>query len=192
MTPRNKRRFTRIGIAVVFLLFAGYFGMQYAKEQTKKHSPFATAKYSGAGLDISVAYCRPYMKGRKVFGPQVEDEESKALQPWGHYWRLGANEATEITFNKDVTFGGKLVKAGTYVMYAVPNPDSWTIGLNTELGRWGYSEVDHDLDVLQVEVPAEESASTTEQLTIDFSEVENKIMMNIKWAQARARVPIEA
>ena len=192
MTPRNKRRFTRIGIALVFLLLAGYFGMQYAKEQTKKHSPLDTAKYSAAGLDISVAYCRPFMKGRKVFGPQVEDEANKALQPWGQYWRLGANEATEITFNKDVSFGGKPVKAGTYVMYAVPNPDSWTIGLNTELGRWGYSEVDHDLDVLQVEVPANETTSSTEQLTIDFSEKDDKILLNIKWAQAHAAVPIGA
>ena len=194
MTPKSKRRLTRIGIALVFLLLAGYFGMQYAKEQTKKHSPFDTARYSNSssGLNISVEYCRPYMKGRKVFGPEVEDEAQKALQPWGQYWRLGANEATEITFNKDVSFGGKPVKAGTYVLYAVPNPESWTIGLNTELDRWGYSEVDHDLDVLQVEVESNEVNPPTEQLTIDFSEEGNTVHMNIKWAQAEAIVPIEA
>jgi len=40
-------------------------------------------------------------------------------------WRTGANEATEIKIYKDVMFGDKLVSAGTYVIYTIPNKNQW-------------------------------------------------------------------
>ena len=38
---------------------------------------------------VKVIYSRPKMKEREIFG---------GLVPYGQEWRLGANEATEITF----------------------------------------------------------------------------------------------
>jgi hypothetical protein len=51
-------------------------------------------------------------KARKVFGELVE---------YGKVWRLGANEATEIEFYKDVKVGGKKVPKGRYTLYAIVN-----------------------------------------------------------------------
>lgn len=87
-----------------------------------------------------------------IFG----EESEEALQPYGKYWRLGANAATEISFNKNVTFGGKAVEAGTYRMYAIPGADTFEITLNSETDVFfGAVEPDYDLDVLTIEAPVE-------------------------------------
>src|SRR6266516_2343741 len=44
-------------------------------------------------LVLRLIYSRPQVNGRKIFGE---------LQEYGVVWRLGANEATEIEFFKDV------------------------------------------------------------------------------------------
>ena len=59
--------------------------------------------------------------------------------------------ATEITFNKDVTFNGNSVKAGSYRVYAVPGADAFEIGLNSELGKWGYDEPDYSKDLFKTQ-----------------------------------------
>ncbi len=95
------------------------------------------------GQDISVRYGRPYKKGRIIFG---------SLVPYGKVYRCGADSATTITFDKDANFGGKPVKAGTYTFFVIPNEQSWTIILNSQLGQWGAFDYDKykDKDVLHM------------------------------------------
>src|SRR5687768_9424771 len=62
-------------------------------------------------LAMRVIYSRPQLNGRRVFGE---------LQKLGEIWRLGANEATEIEFFKDVTINNKKVKKGRYTLYCIP------------------------------------------------------------------------
>ena len=100
-----------IGIGVLVLIFALYVAYLVMFPA----SPKGDASISANGLDIKVTYGRPYKKGRLIFG----EEKDKALQPYGKYWRLGANAATEITFNKNVNFAGSPINAGSYRMYTV-------------------------------------------------------------------------
>ncbi len=172
-----------IGLGAFVLVVVA--GLGYLALTTKTHSPVETKTLSYNGAEIKVVYCRPYKKGRVIFG---EDKDG-ALQPYGKYWRLGANEATEISFSKNVNFGGQPVNAGTYVMYAVPGATNWQVVLNSELGRWGAREADHDLDVLKVEVPAE-TGPETEQFTITFDSDSTAAQMNFAWDKALVRVPI--
>ena len=117
-----------IGLAVLLAFIVGF--VLYGVLVVSKRSPIETTAFSDNGLDINVVYCRPYKKGRLIFG----EEKDHALQPYGKYWRLGANGATEIEFSKNVNFAGKAVSAGRYRMYAVPGPTSFQISLNSELG----------------------------------------------------------
>jgi len=150
-----------------------------------KKSPSKTTTFSYNGLDIKVVYCQPYKKGRLIFG----EEKDKALQPFGKYWRLGANAATEITLSKNINFAGKPVSAGTYRMYAVPGASNWQVSLNSGLGNWGYSEPDYALDVLKVDVPAAESPET-EQFVINFGSDSTGVQMDFVWDKTLVRVPI--
>ena len=63
-----------VGLALYVLLIGG------------KASPFAEVSYTYENVDVKVEYCRPYKKGRVIFG----EESEEALLPNGKYWRLGA------------------------------------------------------------------------------------------------------
>jgi hypothetical protein len=134
---------------------------------------------SATGQDISVRYGRPYKKGRVIFG---------GLIPFGKVYRCGADSATTITFNKDATFGGKPVKAGTYTLFVIPNEASWTIILNSQLGQWGAFDYDKykDKDVLHADVPVNKLDIPVEQLTISLP----PSVMNITWDQTQVSIPV--
>jgi hypothetical protein len=130
--------------------------------------------------NVTVTYGRPSMKGREIFGKLV---------PFGKVYRLGADEATTITFAKDGTFGGKPVKAGTYALFAIPNEKNWTIIINGNPKQWGAFDYDKnkDKDVLQTEVTTKTLGSPVEQLTIGLSNQD----LSISWEKTRVDVPLK-
>jgi hypothetical protein len=180
----KKKIFIGLGVALLaFVLFAVYTVM-FPK------SPPTTTAFSDKGLDIKVSYGQPSKRGRLIFG----EEKDKALQPYGKYWRLGANAATEITFSKNVNFAGKAVNAGSYRMYAVPGADKFQVFLNSELGVTfsAAGEPNHSLDILSVEIPVQTSPSEVEKFTISFASDSTGVNMNCVWDKTQFTVPIKA
>ena len=175
-----KKIFIGLGVLLLaFVLFVVYTIM-FPK------SPPTSAEISDKGLDIKVTYSQPSKKGRLIFG----EEKDGALQPYGKYWRLGANQATEITLSKNVTFAGQPLNAGTYRMYAVPGATAFQIGLNSELGVFlAVNEPDYALDVLKVEIPVQ-AVPETEKFTISFNSDSAGINMDLAWDKTLVRVPI--
>ncbi|MCS6833294.1 MAG: DUF2911 domain-containing protein, partial [Flammeovirgaceae bacterium] len=121
-------------IGIVFLVVVVYVAFR-SLLPAKPASPKDKLEYRSNGLTISVDYCRPSKRGRLIFG----EESENALVPYRKYWRTGANEASEITLEQDVLFGGKELKKGRYVIYTIPDKQVWKVVLNSELGRWGYT-----------------------------------------------------
>jgi hypothetical protein len=119
------------------------------------------------------------MKGRTIFGSLVK---------YGEVWRTGADEATEITFKKDGTFGGQPVKAGTYTLFTIPGEKEWTIILNGKTGQWGAYDYEKNKsqDVLKVNVPATSAPGAAEQLTITLPA---KALV-IAWEKTQVSVPL--
>jgi len=178
----------KIFIGLGILLVAVVAFVLYGALVVAKRSPAKTTEFSDKGLDIKVVYCQPYKKGRLIFG----EEKDKALQPYGKYWRLGANAATEITFSKNVTFAGKPINAGSYRMYAVPGATSFQVSLNSELGVYfAVREPNYSLDVVKVDVPVTAAPAETEQLTINFASDSTGVNMNCIWDKTQFTVPIK-
>lgn len=128
---------------------------------------------------VTVTYGRPYKKGRVIFGE---------LEKYGNVWRVGADEATQITFNQDTKFGGQNVSKGTYTLFAIPQENEWTIILNSVLGQWGafgYEKV-KDKDVLKVKVPVKKLSNVVEQLTVSA----DKSALSIAWDQTQVSIPM--
>ncbi len=176
-----------IGIGVVFVLFVLWviYGLFIATPV----SPPTTASYNEGGLEIAVAYSQPSKKGRLIFG----EEKDEALQPYGKYWRLGANASTDITFNKDVTFGGKPIKAGTYRMYAVPGAEFFKVVLNDDAGTFfAAAEPNSELDVASVDAPVTKPDSEVETFVITFNTTDTGVDIVFTWDQTRFAVPIAA
>jgi hypothetical protein len=172
-----------IGLTVVLAIVIGFFVYRVL---VPRKSPEQTTTFSDKGLDIKVVYSRPSKRGRLIFG----EEKDGALQPYGKYWRLGANAATEITFSKNVNFAGKPVNAGSYRMYAVPGVSSFQISLNSELGVTSAdNEPDYAKDIVKVDIPVE-AVSETKQFTISFGSDSTAVNMDLVWDKIRVRVPI--
>lgn len=176
-----------IGLAIAFVLFVCWslYGLFIAPPV----SPYATATYDENELAIAITYSQPSKKGRVIFGTEAEG----ALQPYGQYWRLGANAATEITLSKDVTLAGDPIKAGTYRMYAVPGPKVFQITLNSEVGVFfGAGEPDHDLDLLTIYAPVTKPESTVETFTIEMQSTEGGADILFSWDQSQFTLPVSA
>ncbi|HSB92184.1 MAG TPA: DUF2911 domain-containing protein [Flavitalea sp.] len=144
-------------------------------------NPPLSPKASAAGKGVKVAYSQPSKRDRVIFGELV---------PYGKVWRTGANEATEITFDKDVTFGGKSVKAGTYSLFTIPNENEWTVILNSQLHQEGSSEYEKykDKNVAEITVPSTKTGKVVEKLTFSFND---KNDMTIAWDDRQITVPIK-
>lgn len=159
----------------------GYSVMKY---QTKKKSPPATATYDKNGLKMEIRYSSPFKKGRLLFG----EASGKALQPYGQYWRLGANEATSFETNQDIKIEGNLLKAGKYQLYAYPGKESWDLVLGSDWDRWGYKEPDKKNEVLRLKLNPNNNASFSESLVLTFDE---NAHLKIKWDRVELNVRIE-
>jgi hypothetical protein len=172
------------GIVVVLLVAAMFF----VSHQQRSLSPADHIEVNANGVEASIDYCRPSVRDRVVFGTEADG----ALQPYGIYWRFGANESTEITFLAPVLFAGELVEAGTYKIYAIPNKESFEIVLSTQLGTWGYSEPDYSLDLLRTKIPVTYSGETTEQHTLAFEESTEGVNLICMFELIRLEIPIGA
>jgi hypothetical protein len=136
-------------------------------------SPPATASGKIGAADVTVKYSSPSVKGRKIWGELV---------PYGQVWRTGANEATTITFSKDVTIEGQPLKAGTYALFTVPAENEWTIVLNKTAKQWGAFKYDEGQDALRVKVKPTAAKSMSERMKIDVtSKGKNAGVVTIMW-----------
>lgn len=133
-------------------------------------------------LIARVIYSRPKKDGRAIFGNVLK---------YGAPWRLGANEATEIEFFKDVEINAHHVEKGRYVMYCVPYETEWKIVLNNDLFTWGL-QIDSTKDNYSFNVPVVKNKYPFELLTIEFAPADSTSMrLNIAWDSVRAVVPIK-
>lgn len=173
-----------IGLGILILVLGAAF--LYLNNRNRTLSPPGSVALTNGDLSVSITYSRPSVRGRVIFGTETEG----ALQPYGKYWRLGANESTEINFNKDVNFNGTPVKAGTYRIYAVPGAEEFDIALNSELGKWGAFEPDYAKDVLHTQVPVQKTSSLVEQYTIGIAPVDTGVDVIFEWANTRFVVPV--
>lgn len=136
--------------------------------------------YKEANKTVRIVYSRPQLKGRSM----------AELAPDGKVWRTGANEAPEITFYQDVSFGGKDIKAGTYSLFTIPGQGEWTVALNKNLNQWGAYSYDEGADVARVKVPSSSDGKSLEEFSIAFKQVDGGAHMVMGWDKTRVAVPI--
>ena len=154
---------------------------------TRLASPKDYQKIEFQGIIVELEYCRPAKRDRLIFG----SEDDGALVPYGKYWRLGANAATEISFNRTINFGGKAVPEGRYRFYAIPGEDNWEFVLNTELGKWGLPGPDKDLDVVSIFRPTETMEDPLELFTMNLNTTDTAAILNIAWDNTYLSIPIK-
>src|SRR6185312_415959 len=110
-----------------FLSLAIFAATLGAQEQRK--SPHETISATLGGKKITISHGRPYLKGRKAIGG--------SLVPYGEVWRTGADEATKLTTDADLTIGDLHVPKGTYALFTLPERERWTLIVSKKADQWG-------------------------------------------------------
>lgn len=134
-----------------------------------------------------VIYSRPQKNGRILFADSTVKEN--IIQYYGQEWRLGANEATEIEFFKEVTIGGKKIAAGRYIMYCIPFADKWKIILNQNLYSWGL-HIDKTKDLAEIELPVIKNNMVIEYFTMLFQNSTYGCELVMAWGDTKVVMPI--
>jgi len=146
-------------------------------EPVPKKSPMNSASMRTDAGYVRVVYSQPMLRGRQMLGDQV---------PFGKVWRAGANEATEIFTTAALDFKGKVLPAGGYSVFVIPNADAWTVVFSKDLGQWGAYSYDEANDALRVDVPVAKNRDAYEAYTM-FFEKGNLVMT---WGTTRVDLPI--
>ncbi|HEY9421658.1 MAG TPA: DUF2911 domain-containing protein [Thermoanaerobaculia bacterium] len=170
----------------VFTFAAGLFLALSASAQgglpVSWESPGAKVRQEIGISFIEIAYYRPAVKGRQIWG---------GLVPYGEVWRLGANNATTLEISDPMKIGGHDVPAGKYGFFAIPNADKWTLILNKQPNQWGAYFYKAEEDLLRFDVKPEAGAAT-EWMTFDIRLVERgKARIDFAWEKLRFSVPVE-
>lgn len=133
------------------------------------------------GATIAVDYGRPARRGRVIFGGLVD---------FGEVWRTGANRATQITTDRDLVIGGTPIPAGSYTLFSIPGPDTWTLIVNgrTDIAGTAY-EQEHD--VARIEMHTRELPEVVEEFTVHVDPEGDGGVLRLQWDRTEAYVQIE-
>jgi len=162
---------------ILSIAFSLLLGLSLSAQE-KRASPLLKESTEIKGTKISWQYGQPSKKGREIFGKLV---------PYGKIWRTGANEASVISFSKDVMIEGKKLAAGKYALFSIPGEDKWTIIFNTIWNQWGAYNYENDKDALRVKV-SPNTAEESEKFTMTLSE---EGVMTLHWDKTSASFKIE-
>mgnify|MGYP001168966668 CR=1 FL=1 len=172
-------------LTISFFVFTLISSLEITAQDFKKldKSPMDMAtfpsSYKISDKMVKVIYSRPQLKGRDLV----------KLAPPQKVWRTGANEAVEITFYKDVVFGGKEVKAGVYSLFTIPSSDGdWTVIINRAKNVWGSYYYNEDQDVVRVSGKVSKSEKTIEAFSMMF---DKNMTLKMGWGNTVVSVSIE-
>ena len=140
-------------------------------------SPHVRVEWGIRGANISIAYGRPFLKGRTV-GDSVEPLE-------GRVWRLGADEATTLTTDRDLMLGAAHVPAGEYTLWTVSTGDTTELIVSYDTGQWG-TEYDQSRDLGRTPMTVGTLDTPAEQLILHIEDS----VLRFEWGATVASVPI--
>src|SRR5436309_8243795 len=159
-------------------------------QERKRVSPHETINANIDGDQITVVYGRPFMKDpktgekRKIWG---------GLVPFDQVWRMGADEATQLTTAQPIELGGKQIPAGTYSLFMLPRGDKGaSLVVNKQTGQWG-TKYDQAQDLVRVEMKPDAIGVPIEQLTISVDKNPNGGgVMKVAWEGMQYSADIKA
>jgi Protein of unknown function (DUF2911) len=126
-------------------------------------SPRGEAKATVAGKAVAIDYGRPSLKGRDMLGQaQI-----------GQAWRMGADAATSLKTEADLSFGSVSVPKGEYILTATKvAADQWHLNVLAKADR---------AKVADVPLTAGSLPQSVEQFTIALTGEKDKGTLELHW-----------
>jgi hypothetical protein len=134
-----------------------------------------------ATTEIALTYSRPVARGRRLFG---------ALVPYDQVWTPGADQATAISFTRDIEISGRSLPKGSYSLWVIPRPDTWTVIFNKVAKAYHLDYPGERQDALRLQV-GPRTGPHVEALTFSFPVVEGKdTVLELDWGEVVVALPI--
>ena len=105
---------------------------------------------------IAIVYGQPHARGRKIEG---------GLIPLDTVWRFGANAATTLHTDVDLTLGTLAVPRGDYALFVLYSKSGWQLIVNTASATWG-TDYDAKRDVGRTVLTARTRTEPEDALTV--------------------------
>jgi hypothetical protein len=149
-------------------------------------SPPEQATATIGGKSISIQYSSPGVKGRE--GHIFSKDGLISHDPHYPVWRAGANSATALHTDTDLTIGNLAVPKGDYTLFVdISNPDQWTLIVSKATKEWGLA-YDSSKDLGRTPMTMSKPATMVENLRWSISDV--KPDLTLEWEDHRASVPV--
>ncbi len=139
-----------------------------------KASQSGSVSQTVATTEIVVTYDRPVARGRELFG---------GIVAYGEIWNPGANDATKISISRPITINGSPLEAGSYSIWAIPDPNEWTVIFSraADVYHTPYPGEEHDALRLMV---APRQGDHMETMAFYFAAVEKKdTELRLHWGE---------
>jgi len=166
-----------IAAAVVILVTAAV-----AQQKKPLSPPGQTTLTFADGKTVTVDYSRPSMRSRKIFG---------GLVPYDQVWRTGANAATTLKTDVNLSIGETRVPAGDYTLYTIPGVNSWQLIINKQTGQWG-TRYDQNQDLARIPMKVTQRPEGLELFTISFDKTGgDSAILKLEWENTIASVDVK-
>ena len=161
-------------------------------QQKPPASPPETASGTLAGHTITIKYSSPGVKGRegKIFDKGGLIQTTHKQYP---IWRAGANSATALHTDADLTIGTINVPKGDYTLFVdISDPDNWSLIVNKQTGEWGL-RYDGAQDLGKTPMTMSKPPSMVENLVWKITDDGGgKGTLSLAWEDHFASVPVTA
>jgi hypothetical protein len=172
---------TVASVVVIAAAFAAFALDTPGWAQAPKASQHGSVSQQIANTTITFEYNRPVARGRTLFG---------SLVPYGRVWCPGADYCTTIQVSTDAKFNGQTLAAGTYSLWAEPQPERWTMIFNRAQPVF-HTRYPADQDVLRVQTTARQGQHM-ETLAFYFPSVDgNHAELVFHWGTVVVPLSIE-
>src|SRR5215210_5868899 len=106
---------------------------------------------------IAIDYGQPHLRGRNVIG-------MPGVVPWDSVWRAGANMATQLTAEVDLTIGNTFIPRGIYSLFTLPTKTGWKLVVSKDVLQWG-TDYDPSKDFARIDLRQRTLSEPVESLT---------------------------
>ncbi|MGI9089619.1 MAG: DUF2911 domain-containing protein [Gemmatimonadaceae bacterium] len=144
-------------------------------------SPNEIERDAVGGQTVVATYGSPRKRGRVILGNVV---------PYDRIWRTGANEATVLVFDHDLSIAGTTLPAGAYSIWTLPERDGTVqLIINKQHGQWG-TDYDPAQDVVRIPMQVTVAPTPSENMAISINGSGNASQLRISWDTFVWSVPV--
>ncbi len=146
-------------------------------------SPTAETSFSLGGKNVIIEYNAPSARGRKVEGELI---------PYDGIYRMGADSATTLTTETDLTIGDLKVPKGVYTLYLQAKEGGpWQLAVNKQTKQWG-TDYDQGQDLGRTAMKLSKLEGMVETFKITLTPRGSGGELSVEWGHTKATVPVKA